>query len=170
MKTKNLLLSMFAVGVILMSGCKKAETTTDPGGGSLKTGQCKMSFKASGATTSNFTSDISMSKAIATAYAITMVGSAKNGTTSENFMIFLPTDIAVGTYASNAIPAIDFLASYAKGEPAWGSFHDKLFTLVVTKNADKSIEGTFSGILAKTAFDEQVNDVTFTEGKFAAKY
>ncbi len=167
MKMKNVVLSMFAIGMILMSGCKKEETTTDPGASKLNAGQSQISCKVSGATTSTFTSNILVSSAARSAQLMNISGGAVNGTSAEILMMIMPASITVGTYSSTTTTSGEFVISYTNGVTGWVSDSDKAFTVVVTKVTDNTIEGTFSGKLIN---DDLVNEVTVTEGKFAAKF
>ena len=167
MKMKNVVLSMLAVVVILISGCKKEETTTVPDASALSPGKSQISFKAAGASTSSFNSNILISTAVRSAQLMNISGSAVSGLSAEIFMLILPANIKAGTYSSTTSSTGDFQIVYTKGETGWGSDSNKALTLVVTKVTDNTIEGTFSGKLIN---DELVTEVTVSEGKFAAKF
>ena len=164
---RNLLVfTLFLTTALLFSGCKKDETK-DPGAASLSPGKSQISCTISGAASSSFNSNIQLSTVLKSTDLMNISGSAISGTTAEIVMMILPANITTGTYTSASNNSGDFAFSYSNGSVGWAADVSPVFTVVVTKATATEIEGTFSGILNN---DDQGNQVTVKDGKFAAKF
>jgi len=166
MNRKLFSLSLFLTTALLFSGCKKDETN-DTGVASLSPGKSQISCTISDAATSSFNSNILLSSVLKSSDLINISGSAVTGMTAEIVMMILPADITTGTYTSASNNSGDFSFSYSNGSLGWAADVSPIFTVVVTKSTATEIEGTFSGSLINETLE---NQVSVTNGKFAAKY
>lgn len=166
MNRKLISLTLFLASVLLFSGCKKDETE-NPGAASLASGKSQISCTISGAASSSFNSNIQLSTVLKSSDLMNISGSAISGMGAEIVMMILPANITTGTYTSASNNSGDFAFSYSNGSVGWAADVSPVFTVVVTKSTSTEIEGTFSGILTN---DDQGNQVTVKDGKFAAKF
>ena len=166
MKKSMFTLILFVSSILIMSGCKKDESE-DINASSLKPGQSQISCTVSGAISSSFKSNSLVSVASKNAYLMNISGGTVSGLSAETVLMILPGTTKTGTYSSATNNSGDFSFAFSKGDKAWSSDPNPVFTVVITKVSATEIEGTFEGTLTN---DDLKSQITVKDGKFAAKF
>lgn len=173
----NLMLAatLFALANPLSSCSKKESTTTPtPSKPALAKGKSSVTADISGTYTGNFKSNETMSSVAASSSIINIAAATSSylggtGGASEQFIILLPTNIAVGTYNTRDLTGVSFTYVGSNGTSAsgWtsGGFETNI-VFKVTKSTTEEIEGTFEGTMG----EEERNTTISAKGTFAAKF
>lgn len=173
----NLMLAatLFALANPLTSCTKKDTTTTPtPTTTTLAKGKSNVTATITGSYSGTFKSNETMS-AVAKSSSIINIAAATSsalggsGGLSEQFMIILPANIAVGTYSTRDLTGVSFTYVGSNGASAsgWtsGGFETNI-VFKVTKSTTEEIEGTFEGTMG----EEEKNTTISAKGTFTAKY
>ena len=178
---KKHLLSVLAVGFLALTStvfvsCDSTTEVPTPSNPSLETGKCVITATIGGSHTATYKSTDMMSPVLRQTFI--SMNSSYSGALSgnpalvEQFIIYLPLDIAVGSYNSEDFPGSDpaiFTYAYTNGTDALGwtsGGNETSVNFKVTKSTAEEIEGTFEGTMGE---EENGTDVTVT-GTFKAKY
>lgn len=166
------------VVVSQFSSCSKADEkvspTPTPSKPSLAKGKSNVSANLTGAYTGNYKSSEMMSTVAKSSSVINIASATSSalggsGGLSEQFMILLPADIAVGTYTTRELTGASFTYVGSNGVSAsgWtsGGFETNI-TFKVTKYTAEEIEGIFEGTMG----EEETNTRITANGSFAAKF
>ncbi|MFA6150712.1 MAG: hypothetical protein WC716_05285 [Chitinophagaceae bacterium] len=174
----NLMLAatLFALANPLASCTKKDSKTATPTPSSptLAKGKSSVTATITGTYTGTFKSNEVMSS-VAQSSSIINIASATSsalggsGGLSEQFMIILPANIAVGTYNTRNLTGSSFTYVGSNGISAsgWtsGGFETNI-VFKVTKSTAEEIEGTFEGTMG----EEEKNTTISAKGTFTAKF
>lgn len=173
----NLMLAatLFALANPLTSCTKKDSTTTPtPSTPTLAKGKSNVTATITGSYSGTFKSNETMS-AVAKSTSIINIAAATSsalgggGGLSEQFMIILPANIAVGTYNTKDLSGVTFTYVGSNGASAsgWtsGGFETNI-VFKVTKSTSEEIEGTFEGTMGE---EEKFTTIS-AKGSFAAKF
>lgn len=162
--------------VTQLSSCSKTVDKVNPAPTTptLSKGKSMVSATITGAYSGSYKSHETMST-VAKSSAIINIASATSsaiggsGGLSEQFMILLPVDIAVGTYNTRDLSGVTFTYVSSNGASASGWVSGGFETNIVfkiTKSTSEDIEGTFEGTMG----EEEKNTTITAKGSFAAKF
>lgn len=170
------LLISSSILVTQLSSCSKTVDKVSPASTTptLAKGKSTVSATITGAYSGTYKSNETMST-VAKSSAIINIASATSsalggsGGLSEQFMILLPVDIAVGTYNTRDLSGVTFTYVGSNGTSAsgWtsGGFETNI-VFKITKSTSEEIEGSFEGTMG----EEEKNTTISAEGTFASKF
>ena len=169
-------IACLALTSVSMVGCDSTTEVPTPSNPSLESGKCVITANVSGSHTATYKSTDMMSPVLRQTFI--SMNSSFSGALSGNpalvqqFIIYLPLDIAVGSYNSEDFPGSNpaiFTYSYTNGSSALGwtsGGNETSINFKVTKSTAEEIEGTFEGTMGE---EENGTDVA-VNGTFKAKF
>ncbi|GAB3416846.1 hypothetical protein [Niabella aquatica] len=177
---KKQLFSILILGGLLttaiqLSSCKKDDTTTTPNSSNLSKGKSAVTAAISGAHNAEYKSAETMSTVIKQGFISinsSASGALTGGALAEQFIIYLPLNIKVGSFNSKDFPSADpakftytiLNTAGAKGYTSGADGTSVNFN--ITKSTTEEVEGTFDGTMG----EEETHKSIKVKGSFAAKY
>lgn len=167
---------MLMLAVFMFSSCSNDDDNGSDGVGTsgLTAGHARVKMTASGATTTNFTSNDQMSTSVNNGCYSNNGAVSVNMTTfkTETVNFLLPINIPTGTYNQDSLETqivTGFTYVYTNMDgtgTGWTASSTKPFTYTITKSTSAEVIGTFSG----TMINEDENTNIQVSGSFAAVY
>jgi len=163
-----------------LTSCKKDDSSGGGGNasaGSLNAGQSMVKASISGAYSTNYESTATVSMATKTGGLIALTTNKQPSASNlslDQFIIYLPANIQVGTYKATDMTGGAGIFTYSHTESlgqnpkGWQADPEgeTVFNFTVTKASATEIEGTFNGEMS----NDNDNTKITASGSFAAKF